>query len=354
MKWDYRIIEHDQNGQSYFAVHEVYYDEKGKIQSWTADPIEVAGDSKQEVLKTLKHMIEDTKQPELKESELEKISTEQAQKMGRTMIPSLKMNTGASIPQIGLGTWLMTDEEECKNAIKHALEIGYRHIDTAQAYNNEQFIGQAIKESGVSREDIFLTTKIYIENMGYKLIDSFEESLKKLQTNYVDLLLIHFPVTVSRRPSWRWMEGINKSGRAKNIGVSNYMINHLEELLRECEVRPSVNQFELHVFLQMPELVKYCKEQEIVVEAYSPLARSHKFGDPLLNKIAKKHKKTPAQIMIRWCIETGAVTIPKSVHKERIKENFAVFDFNLDNEDMAELKKLDSDYRVSWDPTHVP
>lgn len=270
------------------------------------------------------------------------------------MIPSLKMNTGATIPQIGLGTWLMTDEKECQNAIKNALEIGYRHIDTAQAYDNEHPIGEAIKESGFNRKDLFITTKIYVENMGYKLIDSFEESLKKLQTDYVDLLLIHFPVTISRRPSWRWMEEIYQSGRAKAIGVSNYMINHLEELLSECTVKPAVNQFEMHVFLQQPDLVNYCQKNDIVVEAYSPLARAHKMDHPTLSAIAKKHNKTNAQVMIRWCIENGVVTIPKSAHKDRIKENFEVFDFKLDGNDMKALARLSSGYRISWDPTHVP
>lgn len=150
------------------------------------------------------------------------------------------------------------------------------------------------------------------------------------------------------------MEEILKSGRAKSIGVSNYTVYHLEELLRECKSPPAVNQFEMHVFLQQPDLVEYCKEQGIVVEAYSPLARGHRMDNPTLAAIAKKHHKNPAQIMIRWCIERGLVTIPKSAHKDRIEENFNVFDFALDVNDMKTLKRLDSDYRVSWDPTHVP
>jgi len=266
------------------------------------------------------------------------------------VIPNLKLNTGASIPQVGLGTWMLTDEKECKDAVTSALEIGYPHIDTAQAYHNEQFVGEVMKASGIARKDIFITTKIDVDNMGYRLEDSFNKSLKKLQTDYVDLLLLHFPMTMYRRPAWPRMEEIYKSGRAKNIGVSNYMINHLEE----CEVRPAVNQFEMHVFLQSPELVDFCKQQGIVVEAYSPLARGRRMDDPTLVAIAKKHKKTSAQIMIRWCIEMGAVTIPKSAHKDRIAENFEVFDFKLDKADLKMLKTLDQDFRVSWDPTHVP
>lgn len=269
-------------------------------------------------------------------------------------IPKLKLNTGASIPQLGLGTWMLTDEKECKNAVKSALEIGYRHIDTAQAYGNEHLIGQAIKESGVKREDIFITTKIAVENMGYRLEDSFEQSLKNLQTKYVDLLLLHFPATEYRRPAWPRMEEIYKSGKAKAIGVSNYMIRHLEELLNECEVKPAVNQFEMHIFLQSPELVEFCQKNDIVVEAYSPLARGRKMDNSNLTVIAKKHKKTPAQIMIRWCIEMGTVTIPKSTHKARIAENFEVFDFKFDEADLKMLKTLDQNFRVSWDPTHVP
>ncbi|MBI2009332.1 aldo/keto reductase [Candidatus Saccharibacteria bacterium] len=270
-------------------------------------------------------------------------------------IPSLKMNTGAKIPQVGLGLWIVLPGFVAKKAVRSALDADYRHFDTAQAYHNEQHLGAALKESGIDRGEVFITTKIRTTNLGSDdIIPSFEKSLDKLQTDYVDLLLIHFPVTETRKAAWQKLEEIHKSGRAKAIGVSNYMVSHLEELLKECTVKPAVNQVELHVFLQMTELVDYCKKKGIIVEAYSPLAHGHGMDDPVLQKIAKKHGKTTAQIMLRWCLEIGTVPLPKSTHKDRIKENIDIFDFKLDIGDMAELKKLDRGFRTCWDPTNVP
>jgi diketogulonate reductase-like aldo/keto reductase len=268
-------------------------------------------------------------------------------------VPSLKMNDGREIPQIGLGLWLNNDDQACRDSVKWALEVGYRHFDSAQAYENEQFLGEAIKQSGIKREEVFITTKIRTSNMGLELTESFDESLKKLQMDYVDLLLLHFPVTVERRPAWYRMEEIFNAGKAETIGVSNYTVTHLEELLRESKIKPAVNQVELHVYLQQPELLEYCRKNNIVVEAYSPLAHGRRLEDPVLAKIAKKHGKSIAQIMIRWCIEAGTVPLPKSAHKERIKQNLEVLDFSLDKQDMSELTKLDEDFRTCWDPTHV-
>ncbi len=269
-------------------------------------------------------------------------------------IPSMKLNTGSEIPQIGLGLWLNKDKQECINAVKWALDAGYRHFDSAQAYDNEQYLGLAIKVSKIPRSELFITTKVSTENMGWRMPETIEESLKNLQTGYVDLLLLHFPVTISRRPSWSVMEEVYKAGKAKAIGVSNYTIRHLEELLKEGEIKPAVNQVELHVFLQQPELVKFCKANDIVVEAYSPLIHGrNKMNNPVISKIAKKYGKTNAQIMIRWCIEVGTVPLPKSVHKNRIAENIDVFDFKLDKEDMKQIAALDCNYRIAWDPTHV-
>ncbi|HET9721938.1 MAG TPA: aldo/keto reductase [Candidatus Saccharimonadales bacterium] len=269
-------------------------------------------------------------------------------------VPNLKMNNGQEIPQVGLGLWLVKDEKECKDAVKWGLQAGYTHFDSAQIYRNEQFLGAALKEAGASREELFITTKIWNDNMWHNdLMPSFNESLEKLQTSYVDLLLLHFPVTELRRPAWRRMEEIYQSGKAKSIGVSNYTVKHLEELVRECRVKPAVNQVELHVFLQQPELVDYCKKHEIVVEAYSPLAHGHRIDDPVLTKIAKKHGKTNAQIMLRWCIDYGVVTLPKSVHKDRIEENIDIFNFKLDEQDMKQISDLEDDFRTAWDPTNV-
>lgn len=270
-------------------------------------------------------------------------------------IPGLKLNSGAVIPQVGFGLWKVKDEAECKQSIAWALEAGYRHIDTAQAYGNEQFVGDALQASDIARKDIFLTTKVAVEHFGHHHAKkSFDESLLKLQMDYVDLLLLHFPVTLLRGKSWKALEEIQAAGKAKSIGVSNYTIRHLEELLKDCKVTPAVNQVELHVFLQQPELVEFCQQHGIVVEAYSPLAHGQGIDDPVLAEIAQKHGKTAGQIMLRWCVEQGAVPLPKSVHKERIEQNIAIFDFEFDKDDKAKLSRLNKNLRTCWDPTHVP
>lgn len=266
----------------------------------------------------------------------------------------ITLNNGTKIPALGLGLWQVKDEQECVAAVDAALEAGYRHIDTAQIYGNEAFVGRAGKMSGVPREEVFITTKIWNDNQFWDdVIPSFDQSLRNLQTDYVDLLLLHFPVTETRRPAWRKMEEIAKSGRARAIGVSNYTVHHLEELLRECSIKPAVNQVELHVYLQQPELVQYCKDNGIVIEAYSPLAHGNGLDNPVLAEIGKKYGKSPAQVMIRWCLDNEMVVLPKSVHLARIRDNIDVFDFKLDTDDMAKLSKLDSGLRTCWDPTHV-
>ena len=269
-------------------------------------------------------------------------------------IPTIKLNNGTVIPQVGLGLWRVKNEAECKASVRAALEVGYTHFDTAQIYGNEQFLGAALTEAGAKREDIFITTKIWNENQYWTDIDpSFEESLQKLQTDYVDLLLLHFPVTELRRPAWRKMERIYQSGQAKAIGVSNYTIRHLQELLDENEVVPAVNQVELHVYLQQPELVEFCQQNGIVVEAYSPLAHGEGLDNEVLAAIGKKHGKSNAQIMLRWCVQKGMVVLPKSVHADRIRENMELFDFELDPDDLQRIAGLEKDFRTCWDPTHV-
>ncbi len=268
---------------------------------------------------------------------------------------SLAMNNGRQLPSIGFGLWQVKNKQECIKAIEHALVADYRHFDTAQVYGNESYLGEALSNAKIPREDVFITTKIWNENQYWDdLPDSFEGSLKNLRTSYVDLLLLHFPVTETRRPAWRRMEELYGSGRAKSIGVSNYTIRHLEELLAENKIVPAVNQVELHVFLQQPELVEFCRSHNIVVEAYSPLAHGEGLNNPVLAEIAKKHRKSPAQIMIRWCLEVGTVPLPKSVTPERIAANIDVFDFVLGSDDMAKLRNLDSGLRTCWDPTNTP
>lgn len=267
-------------------------------------------------------------------------------------VPKLQMSSGTEIPQVGLGLWQIKNAKECKDAVLWGLEAGYTHFDSAQIYGNEQYLGDALQESGVKRADVFVTTKIWNRNQSEAKLDkSFGDSLDKLQTNYVDLLLLHFPVSDTRQDAWPIMEAIHETGRARAIGVSNYTIRHLQELLETCSVKPAVNQVELHIYLQQPELVAYCKSNDIVVEAYSPLAHAHGIDSPVLQRLADKHGKTAAQIMLRWCTQQGTVPLPKSTHKERILENIDIFDFELDAADMSELGSLNKDMRTAWDPT---
>jgi len=270
-------------------------------------------------------------------------------------IPSVKLPGSNSIPQIGLGLWQVKDQSEFKTSFEAGLKYGYRHFDSAQAYVNEQFLGEAWKQSGHGREELFITTKIAVQNFGYnKAQRTFAESLEKLQTDYVDLLLLHFPVPLLRKKSWQALEAIHTTGQAKTIGVSNYMIRHLEEMKDYAKVLPAVNQVELHIFLQQPELVKYCQDHDIVVEAYSPLAHARAMDNDVIVGIAKKHHKTYAQIMLRWCIERGMVVLPKSVTPSRIEQNIDIFDFRLDNDDMKLIAAQDQDLRTAWSPVHIP
>jgi diketogulonate reductase-like aldo/keto reductase len=270
-------------------------------------------------------------------------------------VSTTKLSSGVSIPRIGLGTWQIKDQKQCIETVQTALRDGYRHFDTAQVYDNEQYIGQALKDSGIERKELFITTKIWTLNfLSSRVIPSFDKSLDKLQTDYVDLLLLHFPVPKLRNSAWKKMEEIKGSGNARAIGVSNYTIKHLKKLLEDCKVKPAVNQVELHVFLQQPDLLKYCKDQGIVVEAYSPLAHSYGLDNPVLARIAKKHSKSAAQIMLRWCIEVGTIPLPKSSTAARIAENIDIFNFKLDTSDLEEITALDANHRTCWDPTRIP
>lgn len=259
------------------------------------------------------------------------------------------------IPQLGLGLWKITNADEFNVAVKTALESGYRHFDTAQAYGNEELLGHAWKASELPRNELFLTTKISVHNFGYKrALESFEASLQNLQTDYIDLLLLHFPVSLLRKNTWKALIEIEKSGKARRIGVSNYTIRHLEELKQQGLPAPYVNQVELHVFLQQPELVTYCNDNGIKIEAYSPLAHGKEMDNEVITNIAKKHNMTYAQVMLRWCIEQGFIILPKSVNPDRIQQNKQVLDFTLTDADMNELKQLDKNMRTCWNPTFVP
>jgi diketogulonate reductase-like aldo/keto reductase len=270
-------------------------------------------------------------------------------------VPSLKLADKHEIPQVALGLWKNKDAGEFATAFEAAIAAGYRHFDSAQAYDNEQFLGEAWKKSGLKREELFITTKIAVPHFGHRRAkQTFAESLEKLQTNYVNLLLLHFPVPVLRQKSWQALEEIRAAGGAKSIGVSNYTIRHLEEMKDYAKVMPVVNQVELHVFLQQPELVKYCQDNNILVEAYSPLAHAKATDNQVVSDIAKKHGKTYAQIMLRWLVEQDLVVLPKSVTPSRIQENIDIFDFKLDDADRQALAAQDQDLRTCWSPVHVP
>lgn len=267
----------------------------------------------------------------------------------------LKLADGRSIPQVGLGLWKVKDEAELAAAVGAALGAGYAHFDDAHAYGNEQWLGKALSESARPRSDFFVTTKIRAELIALgQTRKSYEQSMERLGMDYVDLLLLHFPVPVQRKKAWAELEKIKTEGGAKSIGVSNYTIKHLEEMKLYAKELPAVNQVELHVFLQQPELLEYCREHGIVVEAYSPLAHGKKMDDPTILAVAQKQHKSYAQIMLRWCIEKGLVVLPKSVSPERVQQNIDIFDFTLDDEDMHRLAQLDQDYRTCWSPVHVP
>ncbi|HEY5152671.1 MAG TPA: aldo/keto reductase [Candidatus Saccharimonadales bacterium] len=270
-------------------------------------------------------------------------------------IPDLRLNDKHTIPQIGLGLWQVKDAEQFATGFHAAIQAGYRHFDSAQIYQNEAMLGEQWQASGLKRADLFLTTKVWIENFGHnRAVRSFEESLEKLQTDYVDLLLLHFPVTILRKKAWQALEEIQAAGGARSIGVSNYTIRHLEEMQNYAKVTPAVNQVELHIFLQQPELVKYCRDHDILIEAYSPLAHARAMGNQAIVGIAAKHDKTYAQVMLRWCIESGFVVLPKSVTPSRIKENIDIFDFELDEQDMKTIAAQDQNMRTAWSPVHVP
>ena len=288
----------------------------------------------------------------------------------------IKLNTGVEIPLVGFGVFQLRNEEECVVAVKTAIETGYTHIDTAAIYQNEEFVGRAIKESGVKREDLFLTTKVWNSVQREFIKDdkaverAFEESLKKLGTDYVDLYLVHWPVpneapgspVLEEKPyvkTWQALEGIYKSGAAKAIGVCNFNISHLEDIKKIWQVTPAVNQVEIQPYFSQRELVEFGEGLGIIAQAWSPLGgnpnaegvkKSTVLNDNVLTEIAKNHGKSTAQIIIRWNVQKGVIVLPKSATPSRIKENFNVFDFKLSPEEMAKIDALNTNTRPSTDP----
>ncbi len=251
---------------------------------------------------------------------------------------TITLKNGVLMPALGLGTWKMNDDEACA-AVRIALEIGYRHFDTASLYGNERGVGKAVRESGVLREDVFVTTKLLPHDFGNPK-EALEESLSKLGLEYVDLYLIHWPIPAMEKSVWRAMEKLYEDKKTRAIGVSNYGIGDIEKLLEYARIPPAVNQIRFSPFDFEQEIMKCCRANGIVVEAYSPLTQGVRLDDPTISTIAKKYGKTAAQIMIRWCIEHGVAVVPKSTHKSRIEENADVFDFQIAAEDMHILDTL--------------
>ncbi|KAJ3019238.1 UNVERIFIED_CONTAM: hypothetical protein HDU68_010750 [Siphonaria sp. JEL0065] len=259
------------------------------------------------------------------------------------------LNNGLRIPSVGLGVYKATPED-CYKTVLAALKAGYRHIDTAAYYKNEADVGRAIKDSGIPRSEIWVTTKLAVNEMRTPTA-SFHKSLKELDTGYVDLYLIHAPVQGKRLQAWKEMEVLVEKGLAKAIGVSNFSVEHLQELLASSTIVPAVNQIELNPFLQHTDITEFCKEKGIVVQAYSPLTKARKLDDPVLVEISKKLNKSPAQVLIKWGLQKGFVTLPKTVNPARLVENIGVFDWTIPEESMAQLDAQECNFVTEWDPT---
>jgi len=275
--------------------------------------------------------------------------------MELTSETKLKLNDDHLIPQLGLGVWQISSAKT-SDVVLAALEARYRHIDTASAYGNEESVGAAIRISGIPRESIFVTTKLWNSDHGdpERALDT---SLRKLKMDYVDLYLLHFPVR-QRRQSWRALEALQKKGKTRSIGVSNFTIAHLSELLAESETVPAINQVEFHPYLYQQDLLAFCRAKGIVIEAYSPLTHGERLKDPKLVAIAKKYSspkaKSTAQILIRWALQHGLVVLPKSSNRRRIFENADVFDFEISDDDMRLLDNFNENLRTCWDPSDAP
>lgn len=260
------------------------------------------------------------------------------------------LSNGIEIPSIGIGTYKAGNQEETAEVVKYALEIGYRHIDAAAFYGNEEGVGEGIKSSGVKREDIFLVTKLWNDSHGYdKTIEAFNESLKKLQVDYLDLYLIHWPNNLNPE-TWRAFEELYESGKVKAIGVCNFKIGHLEELRKSAKIMPMVNQIEVHPFNAKDNLLKYCNTYNIQVVAWSPIGRGRVLSNDVLLGLSKKYNKTIVEIVLRWHIQKGVIPIPKSSNRERIEENFKIFDFELSMEDMNVINELNEDESITGVP----
>jgi methylglyoxal/glyoxal reductase len=267
------------------------------------------------------------------------------------------LHNGVAMPWLGLGVFKVEEGPELENAIKTAIRYGYRSIDTAAIYGNEEGVGRGIRAGleagGIRREELFVTSKVWNADLGYEsTLAAFETSLGKLNLDYLDLYLIHWPVEGKFESSWRAMETLYKEGRVRAIGVSNFHIHHLQRLLQQAEIKPMVNQVEFHPRLTQVPLRDFCQSQGIQFEAWSPLMQGQLLDNPVLKEIADRHNKSVTQVILRWDLQNGIVTIPKSTKEHRIVENVSVFDFELTQEEMERIDGLNQNLRVGPDPDH--
>ncbi|WP_163529443.1 aldo/keto reductase [Halobacillus ihumii] len=271
-----------------------------------------------------------------------------------SLTDTTQLSNGVHMPWVGLGVYKMDSGDEVVSAVRSALDLGYRHLDTASFYDNEEGVGQAIRESDLPREELFVTTKVWNDEQGYEeTMKAFDRSLRKLGLDYLDLYLIHWPIEGSYKDTWKALEKLYKDGKVKAIGVSNFMTHHLDDLLQDAEVTPMVNQVEFHPELYQEEILDYCKQRDIQVEAWSPIGRGTYLDNPVLQELAEKYKKTPAQIILKWDLQHGIVTIPKSTRKVRQKENADVFDFELTADEMDKINSLDKNNRLGPHPDEM-
>ena len=270
----------------------------------------------------------------------------------------IALNQGPEIPWLGLGVFQTEPGRTTRQSVTWALEDGYRLIDTAAMYGNESDVGEAVRASGLPREEVFVTTKLWHTDHGFEpALRAGRTSLERLGLGYIDLYLIHWPRAKSpeeRLGSWKALEKLRAEGVCRAVGVSNYTIRHLEEVRTHSDLLPAVNQVEFHPFVYDAALVEYCAKHGIRLEAYSPLTRAKRLDDPTIAAIAQAHRRSPAQVLIRWGLQHGIVEIPKSVHRERIEENANVFDFSLSNAEMGRLDGLSVGEHISWDPSQIP
>jgi methylglyoxal/glyoxal reductase len=268
-----------------------------------------------------------------------------------SLADKIEIAPDVAINRLGLGTYRADEGPDVEGELRYGLSIGYRTVDTAALYGNEHTVGRVIRESGIAREEIFVTTKLWNTDQGYaSALRAFDASLSRLGLDHVDLYLVHWPIRGMMRDTWRAMEEILESRRTRAIGVCNFLVHHLEELSTFASVPPALNQFEHHPRLQQPELVRYCREHGIVAQAWAPIMRGRVLLIPELVEIAQAHNKSPAQVAIRWILQRGVTTIPKSIHERRIAENAEVYDFELSGAEMAMIETLDRGERIGPDP----